>query len=128
MWLLYLNIPLTLILTQKILTFKNFVFIFRGGGNFCEKLISRVILNISCLGLKLHAKTTFTFWIWKIWEWLKIVKKLNCLNNHLHLLTIMIAQNIVIQKFSSPKKGSMAEWSKAWNVSEGEKKVDRIKL
>ena len=127
MWLLYLNIPLTLILTQKMLSFENFVFIFRGGGNYCEKLISRAILNISCLGLKLHAKTTFTFWIWKIWKWLKIVKKLNCLNNHLHLLTIMIAQNIVIQKYSFRKKGSMAEWSKAWNVSEGEKKVDRIK-
>ena len=39
----------------------------------------------------------------------------------------MIAQNIVIQKISFPKKGSMAKWSKAWNVSEGEKKVDRIK-
>ena len=39
----------------------------------------------------------------------------------------MIAQNIVIQKTSFPKKGSMAEWSKASNVSEGEKKVDRIK-
>ena len=39
----------------------------------------------------------------------------------------MIAQNIVIQKISFPKKGSMAEWSKAWNVSEGEKKVDWIK-
>ena len=59
---------------------------------------------------------------------MKIVKKLNCLKNHLHLLTIMIAQNIVIQEISLPKKGSMAEWSKAWNVSEGEKKVDRIKL
>ena len=87
----------------------------------------RAILNISCLGLKLHAKTTFTFWIWKIWEWLKIVKKLNCLNNHLHLLTIMIAQKIVIQKLSFPKKGSMAEWSEAWNVSEGKKEVDWIK-
>ena len=47
-------------------------------------------------------------------------KKANCLNNHLPLLTIMIVQNIVIQKLSFPKKGSMAEWSKAWNVSEGE--------
>ena len=39
----------------------------------------------------------------------------------------MIAQNIVIQKLSFPKKGSMAEWSKGWNVSEGDKKVDQIK-
>ena len=39
----------------------------------------------------------------------------------------MIAQNTVTQKISFPKKGSMAEWSKAWNVSEGEKKEDRIK-
>ena len=40
---------------------------------------------------------------------------------------MMIAQNTVIQKLSSPKKGSMAERSKAWIVSEGEKMVNRIK-
>ena len=35
--------------------FWNFVFIFWGGGNHYEKLISRAILNISCLGLQGHS-------------------------------------------------------------------------
>ena len=39
----------------------------------------------------------------------------------------MIAQSIIIQKLYFPKKGSVAKWSKAWYVSEGEKMVDQIK-